>query len=204
MSRIGKKPIAVPSGVTVTVHENEIEVKGPKGTLMSPMPQGVSFKVEEGQLVAGAPGRSGGQARPCPGAGEQLRTGVTEGFARKWTVGVGYKAGSRATSSFCTGLFAPGRLRPPQNIEAGPDVSIQDQHQSVPVDADLDRYRQAVAGPGLLRLNRLRKPTLQGQRHPLCRRVLQIETRQNGQIVVIPEFLNMEFPERGIKEYGNQ
>ena len=46
MSRIGKKLIAVPKGVTVTVHERELEVKGPKGTLKTPIPNGISFKIE--------------------------------------------------------------------------------------------------------------------------------------------------------------
>jgi large subunit ribosomal protein L6 len=46
MSRIGKKVIAVPKGVTVTVNERELEVKGPKGTLKTPIPNGISFKME--------------------------------------------------------------------------------------------------------------------------------------------------------------
>ena len=45
MSRIGKKVIAVPKAVTVTIHEGarELEVKGPKGTLRTPIPEGVSL-----------------------------------------------------------------------------------------------------------------------------------------------------------------
>ena len=52
MSRIGKKVIAVPKGVTVTVHQSELEVKGPKGTLKTPIPQGISFKLEGEELRA--------------------------------------------------------------------------------------------------------------------------------------------------------
>ena len=44
MSRIGKKPISLPKGVTVTVHEQELEVKGPKGTLKTPIPAGINFQ----------------------------------------------------------------------------------------------------------------------------------------------------------------
>ncbi|MFL6373700.1 MAG: 50S ribosomal protein L6, partial [Pyrinomonadaceae bacterium] len=44
MSRVGKKPIAIPSGVTVTIADSQLEVKGPKGTLTTPVPQGVSFR----------------------------------------------------------------------------------------------------------------------------------------------------------------
>ncbi len=43
MSRVGKKPIAIPSGVTVTIQDKELEVKGPKGVLKTPVPKGVTF-----------------------------------------------------------------------------------------------------------------------------------------------------------------
>ena len=52
MSRIGKKVITVPKGVTVTVSERELEVKGPKGTLRTPVPEGITFRLEDGQLQA--------------------------------------------------------------------------------------------------------------------------------------------------------
>jgi large subunit ribosomal protein L6 len=52
MSRVGKKPISIPSGVTVTIGDAEMEVKGPKGTLKTPIPAGVTFKQEDGSLVA--------------------------------------------------------------------------------------------------------------------------------------------------------
>ena len=52
MSRIGKKVITVPAGVTVTVAERELEVKGPKGTLRTPVPEGITFRLEGDQLQA--------------------------------------------------------------------------------------------------------------------------------------------------------
>ena len=51
MSRIGKKAITLPKGVSVTVNEQELEVKGPKGTLKTPIPQGITFKVEGDELL---------------------------------------------------------------------------------------------------------------------------------------------------------
>ncbi|MDQ3131410.1 MAG: 50S ribosomal protein L6, partial [Acidobacteriota bacterium] len=48
MSRVGKKPISIPSGVTVTINDSELEVKGPKGTLKTPVPNGIKFKQEDG------------------------------------------------------------------------------------------------------------------------------------------------------------
>ena len=57
MSRVGKKPITIPSGVTVTISDSALEVKGPKGTLQTPIPAGVTFKQEDGTLIAERYGR---------------------------------------------------------------------------------------------------------------------------------------------------
>ena len=51
MSRIGKKPIAIPKGVTVKVDGNTVEVKGPRGSMRQPLPPGVNAMVEDGQLL---------------------------------------------------------------------------------------------------------------------------------------------------------
>ena len=52
MSRIGKKPIVLPKGVTVAIGTGELEVKGAKGVLKTPIPQGITFKLEGAELVA--------------------------------------------------------------------------------------------------------------------------------------------------------
>ena len=52
MSRIGKKPITIPKGVTVAIHDRELEVKGAKGVLKTPIPNGIAFKQENDELVA--------------------------------------------------------------------------------------------------------------------------------------------------------
>ena len=52
MSRIGKKLITLPKGVSVTIREQELEVKGPKGSLKTPIPAGISFKLDGDQLQA--------------------------------------------------------------------------------------------------------------------------------------------------------
>ncbi len=52
MSRIGKKPIVIPKGVTVKVMPEAIEVKGPKGTIRQYVPPGIDFSQEDGTLVA--------------------------------------------------------------------------------------------------------------------------------------------------------
>ena len=52
MSRIGKQVITVPKGVTVTVGDRELMVKGSKGTLKTPVPDGITFKLDGDQLQA--------------------------------------------------------------------------------------------------------------------------------------------------------
>jgi large subunit ribosomal protein L6 len=51
MSRIGKKPIAIPNGVTVDIKDNVITVKGPKGELVRSFPEGVAVKIENNEVV---------------------------------------------------------------------------------------------------------------------------------------------------------
>ncbi|HEX2640106.1 MAG TPA: 50S ribosomal protein L6, partial [Pyrinomonadaceae bacterium] len=94
MSRVGKKPITIPSGVTVNITGTELEVKGPKGTLKTPVPSGVTFKQEEGSLIAE---RASDDQAAFHGLARALANnaivGVTEGFKKEMdVVGVGYKA----------------------------------------------------------------------------------------------------------------
>src|SRR6185295_1637379 len=88
------KVIAVPKGVTVTVHEREREVKCAKGTLKIPIPNGISVRVEGEELKAE---RASDEQAALHGLARALANnaivGVTEGFSRQMdVVGVGYKA----------------------------------------------------------------------------------------------------------------
>jgi len=58
MSRIGKKPITIPKGVTVKVLDGAIEVQGPKGKLRQAHPGGINFELADGHLVAASSGPS--------------------------------------------------------------------------------------------------------------------------------------------------
>jgi large subunit ribosomal protein L6 len=92
MSRIGRKAITLPKGVTVTIHPESLEVKGPKGNLKTPIPEGISFKLEGDELRAE---RSSDELAPLHGLARALANnaivGVTEGFTRQMdVVGVGY------------------------------------------------------------------------------------------------------------------
>jgi large subunit ribosomal protein L6 len=96
MSRIGKAPISVPAGVQVHVGNGVVQVKGPKGALLQPVPEGISVAIEEGAVVVRRSGDEG-PVRALHGLTRALLanavTGVTRGFKRELDiVGVGYKA----------------------------------------------------------------------------------------------------------------
>ncbi|NNK17039.1 MAG: 50S ribosomal protein L6 [Sulfitobacter sp.] len=96
MSRIGKKPVELPSGVTASVSGQTIEVKGPKGTRSFKATDDVDLKVEDNVITITPRGKSKrarqqwGMSRTMVG---NLVTGVTEGFKKELEIqGVGYRA----------------------------------------------------------------------------------------------------------------
>ncbi|MEW9922421.1 50S ribosomal protein L6 [Marimonas sp. MJW-29] len=96
MSRIGKKPVELPSGVTATVSGQSIEVKGPKGTRSFRATDDVDLKVD-GNVVHVTPRGKSKRARQQWGMSRtmvaNLVTGVTEGFKKELEIqGVGYRA----------------------------------------------------------------------------------------------------------------
>lgn len=94
MSRVGKKIIDVPKDVKISINGSVVEVQGPKGKLTTPIPDGVTFKMEEGKLTAE---RQNDQYTAIHGTARALVanavTGVSTGFSQEMDlVGVGYKA----------------------------------------------------------------------------------------------------------------
>ncbi|WGR91646.1 MULTISPECIES: 50S ribosomal protein L6 [unclassified Bradyrhizobium] len=96
MSRIGKKPVAIPSGVTATVEGQTVKVKGPKGQLQFVVHDDVEVKFENGQVKV-APRVKTNRAQAMYGTARaqvaNLVEGVTKGFEKKLEItGVGYRA----------------------------------------------------------------------------------------------------------------
>jgi large subunit ribosomal protein L6 len=96
MSRIGKKPVPVPSGVTTSIEGQTVKVKGPKGTLQVVLPDDVTVKMEDGSVKVD-PRNETKRARSMWGTSRtlvnNLITGVTKGYERKLEItGVGYRA----------------------------------------------------------------------------------------------------------------
>src|SRR5262245_93790 len=120
MSRIGRKPIKLPKGVTVTIKDGELEVKGTKGVLKTPIPAGVTFKQEGDELIAE---RAADEQTALHGLARALANnaiqGVVQGFSKQMdVVGVGYKAdvqGRRVV--FALGYSHPIEFPLPEGIE---------------------------------------------------------------------------------------
>jgi large subunit ribosomal protein L6 len=100
MSRIGKKPVPVPAGVTATLEGSNLSVKGPKGTLsMSVLDELVRTSIEDGQISV-QPVNDSQRSRAAWGMQRtnvlNLVTGVTEGFTKVLEItGVGYRAAAQ-------------------------------------------------------------------------------------------------------------
>jgi large subunit ribosomal protein L6 len=162
MSRVGKKPITIPAGVTVSIADAELEVKGPKGTLKTPIPAGVTFKQEDGNLVVE---RAGDDNAAVHGLARALANnavvGVTEGFKKDMdVVGVGYKADVQGKKIvFALGYSHPIEYVLPDGIEAKAErintKTTINQYQTTITLSGIDKQR---LGQVAAELNRLRKP----------------------------------------------
>lgn len=140
MSRIGKKPIAVPSGVKISVSGNVVEVQGPKGKLETRIPQGVSVEQKDGTLVAT---RKGDEFAAVHGLSRALLnnavTGVTTGWTRELEiVGIGYKAELKGKDVV---VFSLGYSHPIEvPLPAGISVAVDPKNTRLTV-AGIDRQK---------------------------------------------------------------
>jgi large subunit ribosomal protein L6 len=94
MSRIGKKPIPLPKGVTFKVEGNTVLVQGPKGKVETPLPAGIRVEQQDGHLVAI---RENDSQAAVHGLARALVNNAVEGVTKGWTreleiVGIGYRA----------------------------------------------------------------------------------------------------------------
>jgi len=154
MSRIGKKPIAIPKGVTVKVMDGAVEVKGPKGLLRQAHPVGINFELADGHLLAkrstDAPelAKFHGLARTLVA---NAVSGVTDGFKRELDiVGVGYRAEIKGKQV----IFALGYSHAVvYDIPAGIDIVIDKQTHITVTGVDRQLVGQVAAN-----IRRLREP----------------------------------------------
>jgi large subunit ribosomal protein L6 len=154
MSRIGKKPIPVPKGVTVKIAGSAVEVKGPRGTLTQAIPPGIIVEQVGAELQA-KPKRDDSQLGKFHGLARSLVAnaveGVVNGFKRELDiVGVGYRAELKGRQvTFALGYSHPIVL----DIPAGIDIAVDKQTHVTVTGID----RQAV-GQVAANIRRMRKP----------------------------------------------
>lgn len=154
MSRIGKKPIPLPKGVTVKIAADAVEVQGPKGKLRQPIPPGVVFAQQDATLVA-TPASDEPGLKKYHGLARSLVanavTGVTEGFKRELDiVGVGYRAELKGQQvHFALGYSHPIFFDIPKGIE----VAVDKQTHLTVTGVDRQLVGQVAAN-----MRRLRKP----------------------------------------------
>ncbi len=122
MSRIGKQPIAIPAGVTITVGDTEITVAGPKGTLSVPVQQNTQTTVADNQAIVT---RKDDEANSKAWHGLQRTLinnaviGVTQGFSKKLEInGVGFRlSGGGRQIEMALGFSHPVKYSAPEGIE---------------------------------------------------------------------------------------
>ena len=154
MSRIGKKPIPIPKGVTVKLGGDAVEVQGPKGKLRQPFPAGIVFAQNDGELVATL-AREEGALRKFHGLARSLVanavTGVTDGFKRELDiVGVGYRAELKGKQvHFALGYSHPVIFDIPNGIE----IAVDKQTHITVTGVDRQLVGQVAAN-----IRQLRKP----------------------------------------------
>ena len=154
MSRIGKKPIPIPKGVTVKVSADAVEVQGPKGKLRQPIPRGIKFAQDNGALVA-TPERKDNELKKFYGLARSLVanavTGVTEGFKKELDiVGIGYRAELKGKQvHFALGYSHPIIFDIPNGI----DIAVDKQTHITVSGVDRQLVGQVAAN-----IRRMRKP----------------------------------------------
>jgi large subunit ribosomal protein L6 len=121
MSRIGKLPIPVPSGVEVTISGRDVTVKGPKGTLSHTMVEPITITQDEGRLLIARPDDER-DSRARHGLTRSLVanmvTGVTEGYSKTLEiVGTGYRVQAKGSDlEFALGFSHPVTVKAPEGI----------------------------------------------------------------------------------------
>ena len=150
MSRIGRKPIPLPSGVKVQIADDAIDVQGPKGKMHVPVPGRIKFDQKDGHLIAS---RQNESQRALHGLARALVAnavkGVTEGFKKELDiVGVGYRAEVKGKNVvFALGYSHPVEFPIPEGIQ----VAIEKQTHVTVSGADKGLVGQVSANMRALR-----------------------------------------------------
>ena len=144
MSRVAKKPIALPKGVEFNIHSDTVSVKGPKGTLSIAKPAGIEVKIEDGNALLSA---NDDALIPLTGTLRAILAnmvhGVSEGFVRKLDlVGVGYRASMQGNDlNLALGFSHPVVFSAPDGIT----IATPTQTEILVSGADKQRVGEVAA-----------------------------------------------------------
>ena len=144
MSRVAKKPIALPKGVEVSIQGGNVVAKGPKGSLSIAKPEGVEVKVEDGNaLLSAADPANVPMAGTLRAILANMVKGVSEGFERKLElVGVGYRAAMQGKDlNLSLGFSHPVLFPAPEGIT----IATPTQTEIVVSGADKQRVGEVAA-----------------------------------------------------------
>ncbi|MBP3223323.1 MAG: 50S ribosomal protein L6 [Actinomycetaceae bacterium] len=153
MSRIGKKPVAIPAGVDINIDGQQVTVKGPKGTLEHTIAAPITAKVEEGNVVVERPNDER-VSRSLHGLTRTLINnmvvGVTEGYTKNMTiVGTGYRVVAKGKDlEFSLGYSHTITVKAPEGITFKVDSQTQfsvngiDKQQVGEVAANIRKLRK--------------------------------------------------------------
>lgn len=153
MSRVGKQPIVIPTGVEVKVNGNHISVKGPKGLLEKEIHPDIKVTVEEGQIVVTRPSDQKNHIA-LHGLTRSLLAnmvnGVTKGYEKSLdVVGVGYRAAKQGKKLVLTvGYSHPVEIEPP----AGIDIEVPAPNKIIVKGIDKEKVGQIAANIRFVRL----------------------------------------------------
>ena len=126
MSRIGKNPISVPSGVEVKIDGQDVAVKGPKGELSVTIAEPITASLEDGVITVARPDEER-ESRSLHGLSRTLINnmivGVTEGYSKALEiVGTGYRVQAKGSNlEFALGYSHPITVEPPEGISFSVD-----------------------------------------------------------------------------------
>ncbi len=154
MSRIGRLPVPIPSGVDVAIDGQAVSVKGPKGTLSLTIAEPISVLREDGVIRVTRPNDEG-RSRALHGLSRTLIynmvTGVTQGFSKTLEiVGVGYRVQARGGDlEFSLGFSHPVVISPPEGITFRVEA---------PTRFVVEGIDKQLVGETAARIRKLRKP----------------------------------------------
>ena|SRR2546426_5204305 len=144
MSRVGKRPVPIPAGVTVVVDDERVQVKGPKGELSTPILGGTRVRVENGEARVSAEKLTRNPAFGTMRAHiNNMVTGVTQGFSKVLEiVGTGYRAQQEGGKLILQlGFSHPIHFDPPSGIT----IKVENPTRVVVSGADKARVGQVAA-----------------------------------------------------------